>query len=161
MSDQEKTPEETTPVAGFKKQIRSGALCELPSGNHVRIRNPGMEVFLQKGLIPDSLTPIVRAAVNQGKQPDMEELSSGLLEDKEKLREVFELFNSVVIETWVDPSVLPAPKSEDDRDPEKLYTDEIEFNDKVFTFQFAVGGVKNLETFRNQQEEVLASIPTG
>src|SRR6185369_5757217 len=47
---------------------------------------------------------------------------------------------------------------DEERDPEQVYTDMIDAMDKVFTFQFVVGGVRDLETFREEFGETLGSM---
>jgi hypothetical protein len=44
---------------------------------------------------------------------------------------------------------------EDDRDPMFLYASEVDFNDKVFIFQYAVGGSADLERFRSEFSELV------
>jgi len=146
-------------VSEFKEKARQGALVALPSGNQVRIRNPGMQVFLQRGMIPDSLTPIVRKALSGGVEPDEKDLREAM--SQSDIEGLFKLFDDVVMSTWVQPKVHPVPEDESDRDDSLLYVDEIEFDDKSFTFQFAVGGVRDLESFREQQEEMLERLSAG
>lgn len=42
-----------------------------------------------------------------------------------------------------------------------LYTDDIDFEDKSFLFQYAVGGTRDLERFRGESDETLESIRDG
>jgi hypothetical protein len=46
----------------------------------------------------------------------------------------------------------------EDRDPDFLYAAEIDYMDKVFIFQYAVGGSADLERFRQQFSELVASV---
>jgi len=48
----------------------------------------------------------------------------------------------------------------DDRSPEFLYCSEVDFEDKMFIFQYAVGGTRDLERFRQEYSESLDSIST-
>jgi hypothetical protein len=47
---------------------------------------------------------------------------------------------------------------EDDRDPMFLYCAEVDFTDKTFIFQYAVGGSADLERFREEYSELVAGI---
>lgn len=45
-----------------------------------------------------------------------------------------------------------------DRDEAVVYTDMVDATDKVFIFQFVVGGVRDLETFRKEFQETMGSL---
>jgi hypothetical protein len=45
-----------------------------------------------------------------------------------------------------------------DRDPEMVYSDMVDPTDKIFIFQYVVGGVRDLETFRKEFQETLGSV---
>jgi hypothetical protein len=47
------------------------------------------------------------------------------------------------------------------RDPDILYADEVDLNDKLFIFQWALGGVSNLEQFRDEQRALVESASDG
>lgn len=47
---------------------------------------------------------------------------------------------------------------EDDRDPDFLYAAEVDFMDKMFIFNYAVGGTRDLERFRQEYEQSVDSI---
>lgn len=155
------TQRQTTNASTYKKQVI--AKTELPSGAVVRIRNPGMDSFLRRGFIPDSLSPIIRKAVKGDKSDDneMDDLFDDIGGEDSKMNELFGLLDAIVIDTWVEPEVLPIPESEEDRSDDLLYVDEVHFEDKNFTFQLAVGGTKDLETFRRQQDSMLARVSSG
>lgn len=44
------------------------------------------------------------------------------------------------------------------RDPNVLYTDQVDWNDKVFIFQWCLGGTKDLEQFRQQLESGVVAL---
>jgi hypothetical protein len=46
---------EVSTPGSFRKKKNSGGVVELPSGNFVRVRRPGMEKFLSAGFLPDPL----------------------------------------------------------------------------------------------------------
>lgn len=50
---------------------------------------------------------------------------------------------------------------EDARDPDVLYADEVDLEDKVFVFQWAVGGVADVESFREGYQATLESVSAG
>lgn len=94
--------------------------------------------------------------------------TDSLLNDPEKLQKVFSLIDKVAEHMVVQPDVkrpvkldengkevaLPAQEREDG----VVYTDMIELQDKMFLFQYAVGGDTDLESFRNRFSEGVASV---
>jgi hypothetical protein len=131
---------------------------ELPSGNTCLVRPVGMDAFLKQGLIPNSLLGIVSKALAAGEAGkagdlDMGEFMSEALQDPEKLRSIFDVADAATVYCVLEPRVEPIPEEDPAggvavRDPEKLYVDEIDLDDKLFIFNFAVGGTRDLEAFR-------------
>lgn len=154
------TQKKATSASSYKKQIV--AKVEVPSGAVVRIKAPGMDSFLRRGFIPDALTPLVRRAMS-GKDVDdqLEDLFEDFNDDEGKLKQLLEMMDKIVIDTWVEPEVHPVPDDDNDRDEELLYADEVHFEDKNFTFQYVVGGTKDLESFRREQSSMLERVPSG
>lgn len=143
-------------AADFKKK-RNG-IFELPSGLMIRLRNPGgMGMFLKQGMIPNSLMPVVDKAL-KGEKPSTEDIMPTGGVDDSMVQDMMGLMNHIVVTCAVDPKVLPVPESEDDRDDELLYVDELEDNDKMFIFQWVTGGTSDLETFRQRHAENVAAL---
>lgn len=137
---------------------RQGAELKLPSGNVCLVRNPGMKAFLKSGVIPDPLVGLVRQAISGDTEFDPKQF----LQTDEDLEMLFDTLNNVLVEVVMQPKVLPPPEDSegkiiplDARDQSKLYADEVDMDDKVFIFQFAVGGTKDLEKFRQEQTAML------
>lgn len=148
---------------------------DLPSGNMALVKRPGMEVFLLEGLIPDRLMPIVQESINSGKGIAPQKVNE-LIQDKDNVQSMFEAMDRIVARIVIEPKVLwhrrpvdPANPDgemedipEEDRDAETyIYTDEVFFEDKSFLFQYAVGGTRDLERFRETTDEALASLAPG
>jgi hypothetical protein len=55
----------------------------------------------------------------------------------------------------------PVPAEEREHGPDIAYIDWIDFADKVYLMNFAVGGTRDLETFRTEQAELLDSLSPG
>lgn len=147
-----------TSASEWKKKATVGTLVTVPSGNEVRVRTPGMQVFLSQGVIPNGLMPFIQEAMKQGEAPT-EEASSKLMEDPEKLQEILDLADSVALYCFIEPRLenvplddegLIIPVGDDRRDEDTLYVDEVDLTDKLFIFQFAVGGTAPLEKFRQE-----------
>lgn len=151
---------ETTGVKEWKKKGH-GVPLDLPSGNVALVRPVGMQVFLEKGLIPNSLKELVVNALKAGKELELKADDF----DTNQIDEMLELFNAVAVYCVVEPKVHKVPMRQvlekddtfslqtiplEDRDSELLYIDEVDFEDKAFIFQFAVGGTRSLERFREE-----------
>lgn len=147
------------------KKDAQGTPLEVPSGHTALVRPVGMQVFLQRGMIPNSLMPIIREAMKSGKPQDMK------MDDvtAEQIEDMMALFDAVTCYVVVEPKVTPTPMRPvdpqpegatetvlepvpaEDRDPNVLYVDEVEFDDKQFIFQWVVGGTRDIEQFRREQ----------
>lgn len=149
------------------KQGNSGKPLEVPSGNTALVRAPGMQVFMANGMIPNSLMAIVKEAIETGKPPKMDSLEI----NEETLAEFAKLIDDVTVYCVVEPPVHPIPETTlnpetgqevvGERDDDLLYVDEVDMEDKVFIFQFAVGGTRDLAKFRKEQNASLAALPAS
>lgn len=151
-------PGTVTSANAWKKQVTGGTLLTVPSGNTALVRAPGMQAFLKEGVIPNSLMSIVQESMTAGTAPS-EAAQQSMVDDPQKLQDLMKLVDAVTVSCCLDPKVLPAPLDtegnalpfdHEDRDENVLYADEVDFNDKMFIFQFAVGGTADLEKFRSQ-----------
>lgn len=150
------SPHEATTPQQWKKAKKSNLEpVDVPSGNQAIIRRKPLDAFLRAGLIPNELLPIIQDALKSGKA---EIGSEELLADSKKTRAAFDLIDTIVIECMVEPKVYPIPKKEEDRDEKKLYVDEVDWEDKEFVYQYAVGAVVDLKSFRSKQAELMASV---
>lgn len=155
---------EVTEASEWKGKLDlAGTKLPLPSGNVCLIRNPGLGVFIEQGLIPNSLLPIVEKAIGEGKGIAPKQAKE-LAADPEMLKDMGRLTNEVVCYCVLKPVVLPVPTKaqEDDpepeRDPNALYVDELDLTDKMFIFQWVVGGTRDTERFREQSADAVAAL---
>lgn len=139
----------------------------VPSGNVCRVRaTTGMAMFMQQGMIPNSLMPIIKEHMNDSRE--LQATTVDVLDNPELLENMMELADNVVMHVVVLPEIQPIPKAfvdgeervvpQEHRDPAVLYVDEVDMNDKMFIFQWAMGGTKDVERFRKEQEASLADI---
>jgi len=159
-------------VAAFKKH-KEGELVRLPSGLSAQVTRPGIQTFLKAGVLPDALRGVIEPAIRrgQGMRPqDEKELAQKASQDPKFLEELVRCYDVIVHQTWQAPRVLLHEREvadgweiipEHERDPMQLYTDEIDFDDKAFTFNFAVGGVRDLKRFRQQFAEHVDAVSPG
>lgn len=167
-----------------------GQELPLPSTNTALVRQLEPTAFVNSGLIPDPLTGLVRKAIHnkQGLNPkDLERIA----DDPKQLSAALELFDRVLTFVVIEPVILMPPPCdvkiqgepcgqyantdvhresmssghhayhEGERDPEVLYADQVTMDDKMFIFQWALGGTSNLTQFREEQQRGLDTLSNG
>lgn len=151
-------PTESTPAQNWKK---SGGTTHLavPSGHVALVSNPGLQSFLAQGVIPNSLMPIVQKAL-QGEKPQQNEVAE-LIMDPTGIAEMLDFTDRIVLACVVEPALTPAPPKGSERDSSVLYVDEVDLEDKLFIFQWVMGGTRDLEPFREAIAEGLESVPSS
>lgn len=165
------------------KKINQTFDLELPSGNVCSVKRPGLEAFFRAGLIPNSLMSVMRKALSgQGIDDSTMQAEMGtVLEDPQKLQDMFDLADSIMIycveqpivrsgqyteADQVDGIILKDHKVGDDipvavRRDDMVYDDDVEMEDKMFIFSWAVGGTSDVEQFRTEQDKHLESLSAG
>jgi hypothetical protein len=148
-----------TPVSEWKGKKTAEPL-DLPSGNTCLVQVVGAQAFLRAGAIPNSLLPMVTGALEEaqkGKKStlDPNKIMEEVAKDPEKLAEIFGMADAVTVMTVIEPRVQPVPVADEsgvvpERDPDTLYVDDVDDEDKFFIMQFAMGGSRDLERFRNE-----------
>lgn len=160
--------EAPTSVSDWKKG-KQGEDLRLPSGNVCRIRRVGMREWVREDIIPDSLKPIVDDAIARGQNINPKTIEK-LKKDTSKIAEMFELMDRVVALVVMLPAVIYHRYQRDgewidipmdDRDEGTLYTDDIDDMDKIFIFNFAAGGVRDLERFRQELGSSMGTVRRG
>lgn len=153
-----------------------GEDLELPSGNVALVKRPGPAAIMSQGLLPDELTAIVQKAIRSGKglPPEKQaelvndpEKVSAMLDGMDKMMEIVVLepkvrYHKIEILDDGEPTgkweVLP----EDERNEEEfIYTDEVDFEDKMFIFNFAVGGTRDHARFREELSSGVGDLQSG
>lgn len=180
-----------TPVSQWKGKIEvEGIELPLPSGNTILARQMSPVAFMASGFMPDPLTNIVREAINtkQGLKPKaLDDMSK----DPKKLGAALETFDRVLTYVVIEPTIsmppgccvsiagvecgelISAPVHQNSSESGKhafqpgarkddvLYADQVDMDDKIFVFQWALGGTSDLVRFREEQSSALESAPDG
>lgn len=152
-----------TDAKSWKRAVKTHEL-ELPSGNVCLARRPGVQAFISNGLIPNSLMEILVPLLDDSRKPQtdklqdldakVEALQDSLFKDPQKIEDLVDTADRVAIYCVVEPVILPVPQDDEGneapalKDPEKLYVDEVDLEDKMFIFQWATGGLSDLKPFR-------------
>lgn len=169
----------TAATWGSKKKASTFEL-DLPSGNTVLCKRVDMPTLLASGAFPDTLMSIVSEKIDTatGASDKPQEMDptvvKGVLEDPKKLGELFDAIDKIVPLVVAQPVVInhkrevmdandqPTGKFEvipdEDRDDEIVYTDAIDLEDKMFIFQYAVGGTREVEDFRTELASTVADV---
>lgn len=147
---------------------------ECPSGQLCQVRQPGVQHLIAAGVIDgiDTITAMIDqkhikrvsgkaktdGIKNGTVMPDGSVVDgNSMLEDPEQLGRVFRLIDKVVCHMVVQPTILATPEDSQTRmTPDvvtsqgKVYADMVDLVDKMYIFQYAVGGGTDLEQFRKQ-----------
>lgn len=151
-----------TSVSAWKKSMEIPPV-ELPSGNYMRIKKIGLQALIKTGVMPNSLMSIAQQAISKGSDgksaPGVDDAQLvELVNDPSKVEEITRFMDSVTIHCSQEPKIHEVPADEADRDPELLYVDEVEEEDKMFIFQVVTGGTTDVEAFRKETGSTMAAI---
>jgi hypothetical protein len=174
-----------TPATAWQGKVQvEGVAVPLPSGNVALVRAIAPEAFLTSGMIPDPLLPIIQKAIHTKKGLNPKELERQMGNTSpELIASSLEMFDRVLVYAVVEPNIeMPPPcrqcekyantdqhrkkdhpdhhqYREGERDSAKLYADQVDMQDKMFIFQWSVGGTSNISAFRQQLEGNVALTP--
>lgn len=161
-----------SPASSFKK--KTAHTMELPSGNFASVRRLGPTAVLSEGVMPDALMPIIQDAIRKGKGEVDADVAQNIASDPKQIAEMMAGIDRLMPKVFVEPKVLFHRHEvtvgsvtsledipEESRDPEVVYTDDIDMNDKLFLFKFVMGGSGSLEEFRKESEQGLGTVVDG
>lgn len=151
------TENAASPVSSWKQKT---PLLELPSGHRVEVFNPGLKTFLVNGSIPNSLMTLADKALKNGQPLEQDQLDA-LVNDPQKIADMLKMVDVIAMGVVINPKLHPVPETGADRDPDLLYVDEMDDEDKLFIFQWATGGTRDLERFRSELAGSLAGFSSG
>lgn len=142
---------------------------QVPSGQICQVRRPGVEGLVRMGLLDkvDSLTGIVdQKHIKRVKgQKVIDEKS--LMSDPEALLQAMSTIDKVLCHVVVQPRIERPVVEVDGKEhelPESeyvagvVYTSMVGIEDKMFIFNYAVGGSKDLEKFRQRVGKFIPSL---
>jgi hypothetical protein len=125
------------------------------------VRRVGLLALVQRGLLPDALTPLVSRLIDQTSRTNGIARAPGdLLADVaviEQARLTADLWDSTLIAIGVDPRFV-----REVADPEtEVAVADVDADDKRFLFDWANGGTADLVAFRAEQARTLPAAPEG
>lgn len=137
----------------------------VPSGQLCLVRRPGLEGLMKAGVLHnvDSLSQIVNEKhLSQGKKDAQPELNmSSLLKDQKALDEVTHVIDRIICHCVVKPEIHMTPNDVTRRVKGVVYADMVELTDKMFIFNYVVGGTRDLESFRSGLAEAVGGVEAG
>jgi hypothetical protein len=134
------------------------------------------------------IMPLLEDAQEKGAQGDkapipeaaFADLQKQIMDDPAKLQDMFMMVDNIAVQCVIEPVLSPVPlwtvedqaagrctleavgrEAQSKKDAELLYVDQVDFEDKVFIFAFAVGGTADLERFRTGTEALVAAGQDG
>lgn len=128
----------------------------MPSGQVALVKRPGVEGLIKAGVLNDldSLTGLVDSThLNKG-AVNVKSLTG----DTKNLENVLHVVDRVVCHVVMKPSVFMTPNDPTRRQAGVVYCDMIDVNDKMFIFNYAVGGTRDFEQFRKESEAAMGSV---
>lgn len=168
-----------------QQQEKSGVMLELPSGAPVRVLRVPLVLLLQRGRIPDALTPIVQRYIKEikdiekGEEPPEEKREAEMAlvkadvdnNEVEAYNNFLTILDFVVQTAVIEPrfcrredahAFVPTPDQ-----PEPLFLDwglqgeppDIDDADKLFVYQFCQGVDQTVEEFFRRQANALGVLP--
>jgi hypothetical protein len=134
----------------------------VPSGQVCLVRRPGMQGLIKAGVLHnvDSLSQIVNEKHLlrvDGKATDEINMSS-LLNDEQGMDEVLHVMDKVICHVVVKPEVHMTPGDVTRRQPGVVYADMVDLVDKMAIFNYAVGGTRDMESFREGLSDVVGGL---
>lgn len=147
-----------------------------PSGQTCQVRLPGVQRLMAAGILEDADTLSTMVDKKHIRRVNGKDQVNGdsLLKDPKNLVSVLRTVDKVVAHMVVQPTVkrpviigmddegkeTEKPLPEEDRDPKIVYTDDIDMTDRMYIFQFAVGGTTDVEQFRSKLAKAVGSMET-
>lgn len=151
--------------------------------NICKVRKPDPQLLINSGLLDDfdSLTGLVATKIEQieGKSRISPESLKSMAAQTKQMMQGLELMDRLIEVVVVEPAVVwPALRdaagdvirnddgtakilAEELRADDVVYTDDVDLEDRMFILQFAVGGVKDFEQFRREQQEFVGDLAAG
>lgn len=132
----------------------------VPSGQTCLVRRPGVQGLIEAGVLNslDSLTAIVDEKHIRRVNGEAEIDVNSLANDSGSILNVLHVVDKVVCYVVVKPEVVMPPDDPDERSDDAVYVDMVDIEDKMFLFNFAVGGTRSLESFREERDQLVGSV---
>ncbi len=162
MPDENKNKYAVTSWAGGTRDL------EVPSGQMCLVRKSSVQALMAAGVIHDldGLSKLVGTelvAPAEGKRPTKKALSEedaakSILADPKKFEDLMTLLDKVTCHVVLQPRIERTPNDVTRREDGHIYADMVDLEDKMAIFQYATGGIKELETFRDKRSQDVGGV---
>lgn len=146
----------------------------MPSGQLAQVRKPGIQRLIGDGLLDsaDTLSALVDQKHIKRVKGKPEVDGASLIKDPKNMLAVLDLVDKIVEHMIVQPTVKRPvmidsvdetknrPLLDNEREEDVVYTDAIDMGDRMFIFQYALGGSSDVERFRSGLNEAMGSMAT-
>lgn len=135
---------------------------QTPSGQWCQVRRPGPQGLIEAGVIHslDALTGIVQNDLIPSAEGKPKADVKKVMADPEALASMIHVADRVVCHVVLQPKVEMTPSDVTRRKPGVIYADMIDLTDKMFIMNYAMGGTRDLERFRQESEEAVGGLDT-
>lgn len=150
--------EEVTTPDQWVSPRRVGFPVRLPSGNVARVKRVmSILEMLKNGKIPNPLASHLEAWTSQGRSAfNIADLDEGAQ------IQAIDFINGVVMDAVTMPKVVVIPEGESEFSFEapqgSITIEDLSWEDRLFIYQVAQGGVASVEQFRQVQEKYVESL---
>lgn len=154
---------EVTSAAAWKRPIKS-FVVELPSGNTARIiRKLNFFNMLKEGRIPNNLAEIINGMIadkRAGNGADTTRIGT------DDVGELLKFIDVMLVDIMVEPRFVLAPEGFEAKvewtcPADAITSEDLTDEDKFYLFGVALGGATDLEQFRAEQREIMATASNG
>ena len=133
-----------------------------PSGQLALVRRPGLEGLLKEGVLNnlDTLSPFIEehAAKANGKVVKKGPSVTELMKNPEAVEQMIHVLDRIVCACVVKPRIEMTPNDPTRRKHGVVYCDMVDLDDKLFLFNYVVGGTRDLERFRQESADALGGL---
>lgn len=153
-------------LTGWGKQSKEFDIV-LPSGQTCLVTKLQMEAIVELGLMNDldsftgSIIPDKKSSKKKSakqEEQDTEDSFVNALKDKTQFSKMMGTIDKVVVACVVIPAVTHVPAEGEERRDDVVYTDMIDFNDKLTIFGKVFDGLGGMEPFRPGSEPALGAV---
>lgn len=160
-------PDNKYALTGWTANVFTDLEC--PSGQVCQVRRPGVEGLVRHGLLDkvDSITSMINEKHIKRVKGEKVINEKSLMSDPQSLMKAMSTIDKVVCFVVVQPHIeLPIKVvdgveqdlPEDEYVDGVVYTSMVGIEDKMFIFNYSVGGSKDLEKFRIRSGQPVSSV---
>lgn len=144
---------------GWKRK-KSTFDVQLPSGQLVQVRKLGMKEIVKTGLVSQLDTFTAQLIPNGTNNPEADagRVILEALKDEKKFEQLEATIDKIISVCVIQPKVMKVPPEGYERNPEAVYIDEIDLDDKMAIFAAVFEGAGDMSDFREGQNRDMAAV---